>query len=210
MHLICGPKHDQRTFEFALPTVDKIGIFVSGGLDSALLYYLALLEQQRTASSCEIFPIVILRKEGSRYFARPIIKKINNLFGIKTKILRLGNTTLPEPEQVSSAVKQSFILPPYLNTVFVGVINNRPEHMVGIDHIPVPEHEQIIAPFKHLEKVHIIDLYHKFDICHLFKYTHSCDRYEQQPCGACNGCKERAWGFSELGKQDPIYNDTNT
>jgi len=203
MQIICGPAHDRRTLTLDLPAASKIGVLVSGGVDSALLYYLLLYIKQQTNSLVEITPIVIHRKEGSKYFARPIVERINQLFNISKKPKQLGNTMLPEPEQVASAVRHAFSLL-RLETVYVGVISNRDEHLIGFDPIPIVEHHSVQIPFKDLEKSHVIDIYYQLGIEHLLPFTHSCDQQETVVCGSCNGCRERIWGFNQIGKQDPI------
>ena len=200
MKLTCGPEHDKRTLDLSLPLGKQVGVFISGGIDSALLYYLLLKENQHNSHT--IHPLIITRKEGSRYFARPIIEKINQLLGISVPIKRVGNTSLPEPQQVTSAVEQAFRLLK-LEEIFVGLIYNRPEHTVGFDPIPVPEMPYLHTPFRHLEKSHIIDIYYQLGIQHLLEYTHSCDQSETTQCGICNGCREQAWGFLEVSQTDP-------
>ena len=91
-----------------------------------------------------------------------------------------------------------------LETVYVGVISNRPEHLIGFDPIPIVEHYSVQTPFKHLEKSHIVDIYYQLGIEHVLSFTHSCDQHETVACGSCNGCRERQWGFEQLGKSDPI------
>jgi len=211
MEIECGPENDKRTLKVSLPPVEKVGVFVSGGIDSALLYYLLLAEKYFLQSNHQIYPIVIYRKEGSKYFAEPVIKKINSIFDHALPTKRLGNTTLPEVQQVKSAVEQAFRLPPYFQSVFIGVIQNRPEHVVGFDPIPLPEEkDNVLMPLKHLEKTHIVDLYFRLGINHLLKYTHSCDQNEQLLCHVCNGCRERAWAFDQLNLQDPRTNESHT
>jgi hypothetical protein len=206
MLINCGPAYDRRTLILDLPPTSKIGVLVSGGIDSALLYYLLLDIKQQTNSPIEITPIVIHRKEGSKHFARPIVERINQIFDIYKKPKQLGNTMLPEPQQVASAVMHAFSLL-QLETVYVGVISNRPEHLIGFDPIPIVEHPSVQTPFKNLEKSHVVDIYYQLGIEHILPFTHSCDQHETVACGSCNGCRERAWGFNQIGKQDPItYN----
>jgi len=202
MIIECGPAHDLRVMALELPKSLKIGVLTSGGVDSTLLYYLALYLKYKNNTAHQIHPIVILRKEGSRYFARPIVQKINAIWKHGSGDMRLGNTTLPEHQQVKSAVEQAFNIHKFYH-VYVGLISNRPEHTVGIDIISVPDVPEVLVPFKHLEKSHVIDMYYKLNIQDLLKYTYSCDQHEQVPCGSCNGCRERAWGFAELEKLDP-------
>jgi hypothetical protein len=200
MKIECGPEHDKRTLDLSLPLGTKVGVLISGGIDSALLYYLLLKENQNNTHSIQ--PLVIARKEGSRYFARPIIDRINQLFKVTLSTKRLGNTELPEPEQVGSAVKQAFHWFQF-EEIFIGLISNRVEHTVGFDPIPVPKMPGLHTPFRHLEKSHIIDIYYQLGIQYLLEYTHSCDQSETTQCGTCNGCRERAWGFAELLQTDP-------
>ena len=204
MEVFCPGTHHSpsTTINIEIPHDSRIGVFVSGGIDSTILYYLVLkkcLENNNT----QIFPIVIMRKEGSRHFAKPVIAKINQLLNVNTTILRLGDTTLPESQQVTSAVKQAFVLPPYMNFVYVGVINNLPEHLIGFEKIVLPDHQPLQFPFKDLYKYEVIDLYYKFGVDSLLQYTHSCDISEIKPCGTCNGCRERQWGFLKIGRIDP-------
>lgn len=181
----------------------RIGVLVSGGIDSALLYYLVLKEKQDTNSNHEIFPIIMFRKEGSKYFARPIVEKINNLFNISIRAKRFGDESLPDDKQIESLVIQaSDIL--RLEEVYIGVIKNRPEHTIGLDQIPIPINDIIKTPFIDLEKDCIIKLFYDYNIEHLLEYTHSCDKNEQVPCEVCNGCRERLWGFNFIEKNDPV------
>jgi 7-cyano-7-deazaguanine synthase in queuosine biosynthesis len=81
--------------------------------------------------------------------------------------------------------------------VYLGVIQAQPQHTVGITVIDTPDLPRIVYPFKYLTKSHIIDLYFKMGIQELLQYTNSCE--QQQPCGVCNGCREREWGLAECG-----------
>lgn len=204
MLIDCGPVHDRRTLSLELPSTTKVGVLVSGGVDSTLLYYLLLHIKHQTNSSVDITPIVIHRKEGSKHFARPIVERINQIFNIYKKPKQLGNTMLPEPEQVESAVKHAFYLLK-LETVYVGVISNREEHLIGFNPIPIIEHHSVQTPFKNLEKSHVVDMFYQLGIDHLLPFTHSCDQHETAACGLCNGCRERQWGFEQLDKSDPVY-----
>ena len=202
MKFTCGPAHDQRTLELLLPEHKKIVVCVSGGIDSTLLYYLLLKERQDTNSSHEIVPVVVHRKEGSKVYARPVIKKINQIFKITNPVYRLGVTTLPEAQQVASAVEQAYKILK-ADVVYVGVITNREEHTVGFDPVVIPTIERFYTPFLHLEKSHVVDIYYQLGIQSLLEYTHSCDQSETEQCGTCNGCRERAWGFAQIGQRDP-------
>lgn len=181
----------------------RVGIMISGGIDSSLLYYLMLKERQLNNSDHIIFPIVMFRQEGSKYYARPIIEKINNYFGISMRAKRFGDETLPYHLQVESAIVQAIPIL-QLDKIYIGVIKTRPEHFIGFTPIPIPVHEMIETPLAHLEKDSIIKFYYDLGIEELLQYTFSCDRHEQHHCGNCNGCNERSWAFTSAGKSDPV------
>ncbi len=204
MNFSCGPAHDQKIFEITVPDATRIGVLVSGGIDSALLYYLLLHVKNLTNSKTDIIPLIMLRKEGSKYFASPIVEKINSLFNIQRKPYRIGDNTLPETEQIKSAVVQAFNIFK-IEYIFIGAIHNRPEHMIGFDTIEIPELPHVVIPFRKLEKSHVIDIFYQLQIEHLLSFTHSCDQQELTACGECNGCRERSWGFEQIGKSDPIF-----
>lgn len=187
------------------PKNKRIGVMVSGGIDSALLYYLLLAEKNYQKSDHIIYPIVMFRQEGSRFFSRPIIDRINEKFKITCRAKRFGNEKLPNHLQIESAMIQAANIL-RLNAIYVGVIKTRPEHFVGYTNIPIPDSEYIVTPFSHLEKDYIIKLYYDLGIDDLLPYTFSCDINEQHHCGQCNGCNERRYGFEKNKKLDISLN----
>jgi hypothetical protein len=198
MRIECGPAHDRRIFELELPQTKRIGVMVSGGMDSALLYYILLYLRQEQNSDHYIRPFAVMRKEGSKYHAKPIVSKIASYFGIDDFPTIVGDTTLPEQAQVESGVKQAFELI-RMETMFVGVISNRSEHLIGYDKLSYTETTYLKYPFMHLEKSHIVDLFYQLNISELLELTHSCDLHETIHCNKCNGCTEKIWGFTQMG-----------
>ena len=109
MNLIIGPANDQRNITIVLPKIkSKIGVLVSGGTDSAILYYLVLLENIRLGNLHQVLPISIMRKEGSKYFSSLIVGHVNQEFQIPFQDPQVvGDNTLPEEVQVKSAVDEA-------------------------------------------------------------------------------------------------------
>lgn len=204
MLINCGPKHDIRQFSLELPKIRKrLGVLVSGGIDSTLLYYLLLYLNKENNASHIIKPFTVLRKEGSRYFAKPMVNHVHRILGLPESFSTIvGDNTLPEPEQVGSGV-ENIIQKLGYGVVYIGAIDTRPEHLINYDRPETIETHEVRFPFLHLEKSHVIDLYYKLGIESLLPFTHSCDQNETNECGTCNGCTERIWGFTELGL-DPI------
>lgn len=195
MKIQCGPAHDVRTLDLVLPPANKIGVLVSGGTDSVLLYYLLLYCKYRNNSSHIIQPIIIQRP-ADQHVTKLMVDKVNALFDHELLPMRLGDLSLPAHQQVESAVRQAFTIIE-VEYVYLGVIQAQPQHTVGITVIDTPDLPRIVYPFKYLTKSHIIDLYFKMGIQELLQYTNSCE--QQQPCGVCNGCREREWGLAECG-----------
>lgn len=197
MKIQSGPDNDIRTLDLVLPSVSKIGVLVSGGIDSVLLYYLLLYFKYRNNSLHTIQPIIIQRP-ADHHVTKLMVNKVNALFEHDLLPMRLGDLSLPAHQQVESAVRQAFTILGF-EYVYLGIIEVQPQHAVGITVIQVPEILGIGYPFKNLTKRHIIDLYFKMGIQELLQYTNSCDQQnvELQPCGVCNGCRERAWGLEE-------------
>jgi len=201
MIITCGV--DNRSVVLNLPKEPtKIGIFISGGLDSALLYFLLLRENKNRGNIHEIVPLSILRKEGSRYFAKLVIAHIHACYNIPyQEPVMVGDNTLPEEEQVKSGVYDAFNLG--FQVVYVGLIEQLLQHMVGWSPIPYSEGIRFRTPFKKLDKSHIVDLIRHFNQEALFYITHSCSVKELGRCNVCNGCNERSWGFETSNMKDP-------
>lgn len=203
MKIICGPEHDLRSIEINLPNSgSKIGIFVSGGLDSAILYHLLMLKNKEQNFLHEIVPLTVLRKEGSKNFAKLVVAHTRHTFNQRYRDPEIvGDNTLPEHEQVKSGVQEAKRLG--YDIVFTGLIEQLPQHMINWFPIPFQENDFFKAPFKNLNKSHVVDICYKFNQQALFYITHSCATWEVSRCNQCNGCNERAWGFQQLLKIDP-------
>lgn len=197
----CGPVSDLRRFKLTLPAKPlTLGVFVSGGIDSAILYYMMLKINQEVGNIHTIIPYTILRKEGSRLFAEPVIKYVSGLFDTTAHLSIVGDNTLSEEDQVRSGVNQ-VLQTTKTDIVYVGVIEQLSQHMTGWSPIPSKQGIKFRTPLSYLNKSHIIDLVYKLRQEHLLEITHSCI-HEVGRCNICNGCNERSWAFAQLGIED--------
>jgi hypothetical protein len=205
MNIQCGPDKDLRNISITLPKKkSKIAVLVSGGLDSAILYYLLLLENKLRSNIHVIVPISVIRKEGSKYFSSLVVGHINPQFQLPFNDPQIvGDNTLPEEQQVKSAVDEALSVG--FDFVYAGVIEQLPQHMVNWKPIPSKETVRFKTPFQFINKSHIIDIIVKCKQESLFYITHSCSGEQSQVgrCNGCNGCNERTWGFEQLGLTDP-------
>lgn len=199
MIIECGPVTDRRAFELRLPTNrTKIGVLVSGGMDSAILYFLLMLENRNMEDLHEITAYTIPRKEGSKLYAFPVIKYVSEYFNKpQPSLVLVGNNTLPEIMQVSSGL-YDIRMNHDIDMVYVGVIKSLPEHSIDIQRAPGRGNtHRYKIPMKDLNKSHIIDLIVSVKQEILFELTHGC-LGEIGRCGVCGGCLERQWGFEQL------------
>jgi hypothetical protein len=203
MIITCGPVGNQRTLKLKLPEErTKIAVLISGGIDSAILYYLMLLENKNIGFKHEIVPVTIPRTEGSEYFGKLVVANMNEKFNmIKRDAIVVGNASLPDDRQVKSGVLHAYDLG--FDLVYGGVIEQQPEHMVGWTPPDAKETKRFKTPLKDLSKAHVIDLVIQSKQEDLFYITHTCVKFKIGRCHKCNGCNERAWGFAHLGLTDP-------
>jgi len=198
----CGPYSDRRTLNIWLhPLRKRVGVLVSGGMDSALLYYLLVKLNAEAGFIYKITPYTIIREQGSIEYAQPIVDYVNNLYDIPTSIIEtVGDNTLAENLQVESGctdvLKKS-------NIIYLGLIEELEIHTIGWrPPIKWKETENRLYPFKDLNKSHIVDLIFQFKQEKLFELSHTCNMPGPR-CGACNGCNERSWGLEQMGYTDP-------
>lgn len=197
----CGPATDKRILNVYLnPLRRKVGVLVSGGMDSALLYYLLVRLNEEQGFTHTITPYTILRKDGSCQFAQSIIDYVHNLFNLPHVLTEVvGDPTLPESFQVESGCADVLAKS---NILYLGLIEELAIHTIGWrDPIKWSETQERKYPFKDLNKSHIVDLIYYFKQEQLFELTHSCNMPGK--CGSCNGCNERQWGFDQLERIDP-------
>jgi 7-cyano-7-deazaguanine synthase in queuosine biosynthesis len=195
---------DDTTFKLQLPLLRRnIGVLVSGGLDSALLYYIAKsLEIQD--DRYKVTPYTLERDDGSKNHAQLVIDYVHDKLNIErltTRYIPISQTD--SDTQVTEGIIK--LLKEKLSLVYVGIITTLPKHAlhgVGTPYFPV-DYELVNYPLKHLTKDHIVDMIMKLGIDKLFELTHSCVYDMDDRCNVCNRCNERAWAFEQLGLIDP-------
>jgi hypothetical protein len=203
MKISCTANDDTKTVHIQLPLIpSKIGMFVSGGLDSAILYYLLLKANAELGDMHMIHPFVVPRTEGSKYFARPVIAHVHSQFNLPYRDpILVGDPSLPGHLQVKSGGDSAMLMG--YSQLYGGVIDQLPEHTIGYEPAPVEENDIVKMPFLNLTKGHVINLIVRCKQEALFYITHSCSILEIGKCNTCNGCNERNWGFAQCGLTDP-------
>lgn len=186
MILDCGPDHDRRQVDITIPT-DRpaVGIFISGGLDSALLYHLLTKYTQQT-----IVPLVLEKTSKTKYFAQSVVSYITP--GQTVNIIKADTVASAIPK-----VRRQF------DYLYLGLIQERKEFLIDWVSSAATDNHFRKSPLQHVDKSHIVDLVVRENQQNLFLLTHTCAVQDIGRCGTCNRCRERAWGFEQLALQDP-------
>lgn len=206
-------------FEFTIPDVENVGLFLSGGLDSSALLCCIIEELNRTNRSDLPLHIWTCNKPPDPINGARMVKIISEEYN--RKIIYHDNYDVPQ-EAIAmgiidiSAVKDAYdkfdSIQMYLagnnsweKTQWADLVNlHEEEHHLKLPW-HYPEHAHITYPFLNLLKLHTIDIYYKLGKEHLMAYTHSCSKQEAPACEACYSCREAAHGFKMLGKQRPSF-----
>lgn len=181
----------------------KYGIMLSGGLDSAMLLYLILLENK----FCNIQPFSIPKHDGSHRYVQGILEYFNTEFDIKLPDpIIVGNPDVHHSQQSRVAITELFLKYP-VDYLFIG-LNQNPPQPWGDPNWERPnrptksDDSRIILPFIELYKTHIVDLIFQYDQQYILNLTHTCTEQKVGRCGQCFQCNERSWAFEQLQQTD--------
>jgi 7-cyano-7-deazaguanine synthase in queuosine biosynthesis len=194
---------DIRPVTVKLTLHRRIGVLVSGGLDSALLYYL-IKKLTLTDDRYSVIPYTITRNDGSSRYAQPVIDYIHKILGIEQQdSINLAISETDSELQVAAGMRELY--KSNRNRIYIGIIQTLEEHALhGVPKPYVPVNSEMFNyPLKDLTKAHVVRLIIQLGLEKLFTLTHSCVYDIDTPCGTCNRCNERAWAFSQLGLIDP-------
>ena len=186
MHNIVGPDFDRRYIE--VKHANKVGLAMSGGLDSFVLYHWLI--------SNNIVPTIfnIKREDG---FDRS--DRVRDLTG-RDDIIVIDESTKKHDERISNGLSE---MQEQVDILYTGINHAPPlEHFPQFDvrdrplrpwRISMEGNHKTYAPFLHLYKYHIVSLGKSLGID--MKKTQSCLVQHNSHCGKCFQCLERQWGF---------------
>jgi 7-cyano-7-deazaguanine synthase in queuosine biosynthesis len=177
------------------------GILLSGGLDSAILLYLLISNNK----NLNIQPFTIPKRDGAYLYVDPIIEFYSKKFNIDIpKTIKVGNSDAHHSQQNISAALEIF-KNFKIEKLFIG-INRIPFELKGYPGAPNRATKsldsRIIFPFVDFTKDKILSMLFENDLEELMLLTHSCTEQTSGRCNLCWQCKERAWAFNQLNKND--------
>ena len=201
MKIICGPKWDQRIIEIS--PQGNIGILMSGGIDSWVLYNLL-------TKICEVTIFNIDGAPAHPYNVYTTIERLTN----RKDIIRIKEDTKSEHYNGGKYINRTYQgieYPEYIKENYdvdqiYGGNNRIPNEAHFPEFLNMPDgpwrfdHPYIVLPFMHLYKYHIIDIANQYNIS--ITDTQSCLTLPEGEghCGDCFNCKEIKWAKQQLCK----------
>jgi hypothetical protein len=214
-NFVVGPYWDKRLIDLKIPDdIDEVAVMVSGGMDSAILFY--ALKVLNPTKSIKTF-CVPREVDNSLQHSLNVHKKISSMLdtGITSPEL-LGkpdsiDSTTPTGDLVRSK-RFKLVYDGVNHQVPLGFDFNIPDEFNTLQsrgmaggqrpwRIDIPG---LAVPFLHLYKYHIVDLFYRLDAESLIDVTHSCTATKEGHCHDCMWCHEREWGFKQLDLTDPV------
>lgn len=209
--MVIRSRLDNKEIEINVEENKKYGIMISGGLDSAVLLYLILLDAKLKNINLDITPFTITKTDGSYLYVDPIIDYLNNL--LKTNIpytTLIGDPNTPHDQHGINARIEVKKRCPNIDHMFSALTQNPPFTLKCVEdfgwtapnRLTKPPNSYEIMPFLNLYKSYIIDFADQYNLHKLFEITHSCTEKTNTRCGICFQCEEREWAFRELNLLD--------
>lgn len=175
-----------------LKTHKTVGIFVSGGFDSALLLYLCC----KFGKDNEFFIFVIDRPNKSLYFNKIVLDWINKKFNKNLMPILIGNKDAHHSVQVKLAVLDSMKFP--MDVLLLGDTSNPKELPPGPPRGNSTS-ARVLQPFYQFTKDYLVKLALEFDVSELLDITGTCGEGEIPGCGICWPCQEKKWALLQNG-----------
>lgn len=220
MKLELGPVELQTEFIFDIlnlfkehsTTVDSIGLYFSGGIDSTALLLLIIAELKNIGKlhAIPIYCYSIVKQDFATIIAPKILTTIQNKFDVHINHVNYIENYKNYTQNINIKTFLDIFLQ-YKNR-FHFVANNRMpdeslvrfKNKLNIDYGHDKNKVFYYSPFLFLHKPQILDIFYKLKCEDIIPYTYSCTIHQAIPCQNCYACEERAWGFKMLNKIDPL------
>lgn len=176
---------------------DRVGIMLSGGMDSALLLYMLA-----TKLSNVIIPFTVPKTDGAEHYVIPIVEWVREkTYAHVDSPIIFGNPNLYHAQILGNALHR--LLGHNLADWFymAGNTYDRKELPGGPERIGYPNYK-VISPFLDCYKTHILQAYLDYDLMELLPLTHTCTEQSVGRCNMCWQCRERQWAFKQLNLVD--------
>ena len=201
--------YDDQDIE--IESYKKIGLLLSGGLDSSVLLYLLnqvnanshffFFTQTKSDNSVgHVNDLMDYHDMGSNTYERIPIDLDPSVYVPHPIMLDT------EDKKLESQGAWSFIFKNYfdqIDVLYSGNTSNPPDPIEGITAPPdrsrsikiMKRYPKFKMPFISLNKSHTVGLALKHKLNYVIKHSHTCTELADGSCYECWQCKERLWGF---------------
>ena len=178
---------------------NNICLLFSGGIDSALIFYLVAKDIQEKYPNKTLTLYVIDR------YNRPLIHayRVHDLLckKLNTDRFKLNTVEIPSSENFEEIkILSKIIKSQNIHDVLLCGINKYPDDITIRPKFiaDFKETDFVKYPLKDYTKDAIINQFYKLGIEDILPYTHSCGLNNSTPCKQCFNCRERAWAYNKL------------
>lgn len=192
-----------KDFKLNIFNNSSSGVFLSGGLDSAILAALILEKVQYYKMNITL-TFLTVDKTNSIQFVNNILVELKKKYTHPFKTQFNIDNTGSKPGAITEAIRLQLA---NFDFIYTGVNQNPPLDIVKLSGLypkrPTENiHKNLILPFMNLHKTDILELAIINNLTWLIPLTHSCTESFEGKCNTCFACSERAWAFEKLGLKD--------
>lgn len=185
--------------EIKLPT-GPIGIYLSGGSDSAILFWLIASQRQHDVV------LLTVASDDKKYNIDPavdVIKWVQNSTDVKVLEHKIVIAPTQQSRRVYRDRATDELTANWNLSCWVSGKTRNPDvklkyheqRKTDRDNVmPRVIHDHFYRPFYNINKSHLALLYEKYELNRLHSLTVSCET-SYPPCGDCWWCAEREWAY---------------
>jgi 7-cyano-7-deazaguanine synthase in queuosine biosynthesis len=171
----------------------NIGIMLSGGIDSGLLYYLCC--KIRSEENLDFNLKLYNTYEGYINVAERLNDYVCKQFDVAFIINKIELPTMHHSAYVFFAIGEALKTS---DIVLLGDTTNAPTQLGGLEPNRLRStHARVFQPFFDYNKSDTIRICKELNLNELISLSRSCTHPTKYVCNECYHCKERSWAFKE-------------
>lgn len=175
----------------------RIGIFVSGGIDSTLILYLCYLLKREEN---EFLLFTVPRPNNSLHFSKQVLKWIDKKFLTTSKTHIVGTSDVHHSKQVLSGIITALQFP--IDVIVLGDTRN-PAELPGGPNRGLSTNLRVLQPFIDVTKDEIIKEIVNLGVQEIIDITGTCARGLSPECRECWPCQEKLWALAKNNLAPP-------
>lgn len=200
------------TISIDIDPEQRIGVLLSGGMDSAILLFLILtdIKNRNLTVDLTVYNVPNIN-DNAVVHSRRVVDYLEKYFDTVIPLVNIGVGDANSRQLVDKPARQ-LVATGQVDLIYSGQ-NQFPAEATSWDSYKQahgtfvrrsPDSPTVAGryPFIRLQKDHILEIYRQFDLLEFASITHSCTARTQGKCNECLWCVERAWAFTKLGLTD--------